>query len=281
MLTIGIHHTLQVLRKTTVGLYLGNGIDEVLLPNKYVPNSIELGASIRVFVYLDSSERVIATTLEPLIKLNTFALLKVAQTNDIGAFLYWGLEKHLFVPFNEQATKMIEGQDYVVYCYLDELTDRLIASSKINKFTSNQELTVKKFDEVDLLVTHISDIGVNVIINQCHRGLIYHDELFQPLHIGEQLKGTIKLIRPDHKIDVSLQPIGYKNIEPNAKFLLECLNQQNGFIGLHDNSPAEEIHAALNMSKKNFKKAVGSLFKQKVIFLKENGIQLIIKETIN
>ena len=277
MLELGIYHDLEILRSTSVGLFLGKDDEEVLLPNKYVPEQFEIGDSIKVFVYLDSLERVVSTTLIPLITLNSCAYLEVAHLTDDGAFLEIGLEKQLMVPFREMISKMRVNQSYVVYCYLDKLTNRLIASTKVNKFLSNQELTVQKFEEVDLLVSHISDIGVNVIVNNKHRGLIYHDDLYVPLSIGDRCKGIVKLIRAENKLDISLHNLSYKTIEPNANLIMEHIRMNNNFLNLNDHSPPEEIHRILKMSKKNFKKAVGSLYKNKLIEIKENGIQLISK----
>lgn len=275
MLELGTTHRMEILRTTSVGLYLGLGDNEVLLPNKYVPESYEIGDAIEVFVYLDSLERIVATTLDPLIKANEFAYLKVTALSEIGAFLDYGLEKDLFVPNKEQAVKMQLGEYYVVHCFLDEQSNRLMGSSRLNKFLSNEELTVKRFDEVDLLISHFSDLGINAIINNKHKGVIYHNEIYEQLSVGQSLKGTIKLIRADNKIDLSLIPIGYKNIDPNANIIMEHLNKNQGVLLLHDKSDPDEIHRLLKMSKKNFKKAVGSLYKQKKIILKEDRIELL------
>jgi predicted RNA-binding protein (virulence factor B family) len=265
---------MEILRSTSVGLYLGLGDYEVLLPNKYVPENYEIGDDLEVFVYLDSLERIVATTIEPLIKVNEFAFLRVAAISEIGAFLDYGLEKDLFVPNKEQAIKMQIGESYVVYCFLDENTNRLMGSSRVNKYLSNTDLTVERFEEVDLLISHFSDIGVNAIINNKHRGVFYHNEIYEQLEVGQRIKGTIKLIRAENKIDLSLIPIGYKNIDPNATIILNHLNQNQGVLMLHDGSDPELIHKTLKMSKKNFKKALGSLYKQKKVVLKEDRVEL-------
>ena len=276
MLTLGEYHTLVIDRDTEPGLFLtdteGN---EVLLPNKYKPESFEIGEEIEVFIYLDHEERPVATTLKPYIKLDEFALLKCVETNEIGAFMDWGLEKHLFVPFKEQVTKMRKGDWYLVFCYLDDLTDRLVASSKVNNFLINTELTVEPFEEVDLIVSNPTDLGWNVIINQLHLGLIYKDDVFQELKTGDRLKGFIKKTRPDGKIDVSLQRSGYRSIEPNAQELLTALEVKGGFLRLSDKSSPEEVKRQLHMSKKSFKRALGSLYKQRMVEIKEDGIYLI------
>ncbi|MBK7225906.1 MAG: GntR family transcriptional regulator [Saprospiraceae bacterium] len=274
MLQLGTTHRMEILRSTSVGLYLGLGDYEVLLPNKYVPENYEIGDDLEVFVYLDSLERIVATTIEPFIKVNEFAFLRVAAISEIGAFLDYGLEKDLFVPNKEQAIKMQIGESYVVYCFLDENTNRLMGLSRVNKYLSNTDLTVERFEEVDLLISHFSDIGVNAIINNKHRGVFYHNEIYEQLEVGQRIKGTIKLIRAENKIDLSLIPIGYKNIDPNATIILNHLNQNQGVLMLHDGSDPELIHKTLKMSKKNFKKALGSLYKQKKVVLKEDRVEL-------
>ena len=275
MLAIGEYHTLTIDRDTEPGLFLkdedGN---EVLLPNKYKPDSFEIGDEIEVFVYLDHEERPVATTLKPFVKLDEFGYLKCLEVNEIGAFMDWGLEKHLFVPFKEQVTKMRKGDRYLVFCYLDELTERLVASSKLHAFLDNSVLTVEPFEEVDLIVSNPTDLGWNVIINEIHLGLLYKDEVFQKLHTGDRLKGYIKKTRPDEKIDVSLQRPGYRSIEPNASELLTALELKGGFLKLTDKSSPEEIKNELQMSKKSFKRALGSLYKQRMVDIKENGIYL-------
>ncbi|MCQ0112434.1 S1 RNA-binding domain-containing protein [Zhouia amylolytica] len=275
MIKIGEYNTLEILRLTSVGLFLGDEEEnDILLPNKYVPVNYEIGDKLKVFCYLDHDERPIATTLKPKIILNNFALLQAVEVNEIGAFMDWGLEKHLFVPYREQARKMEKGKWYLVYLYMDEETDRLVASSKTNNFISNEELSVEKFEEVDLIVSRHTEMGVEVIINQRHKGLVYENEIYSDLHLGDRLKGVVKKIRDDHKIDISLQQIGYKNIEPTAQKILKELEDNNGFLGLHDKSDADLIKEMLGMSKKSFKKAIGSLYKQKLIQIKEDGIYL-------
>lgn len=247
-----------------------------MLPNKYVPNDIKVGDSLAVFVYLDHEERPVATTLEPYILLNEFALLRVNYVNQVGAFLDWGLEKDLFVPFAAQARPMEKGKRYLVYMFMDPKSNRLVASSKTNQFLSNEELTVRVGDEVELIVSHITDIGINVIINEQHKGLLYKDEVYDDaIRTGDRLRGFIKTIRPDQKIDVSLQAFGYEKVEPNAQYILDELKASRGFLRLHDNSHPEDIKSVLKMSKKTFKKAIGALYKDKLIEIKEDGIYLI------
>ncbi|MEL1241389.1 CvfB family protein [Flavobacterium flavipallidum] len=282
MLKIGKYNNLTILRDTKVGLFLGDaekdpeGIHDVLLPNKYVPKEFKIGDELVVFVYLDHEQRPVATTLEPYILLNEFALLRVNYINQVGAFMDWGMEKDILVPFKEQARPMEKGKRYLVYLYMDPKTNRLVASSKTNQFLNNETLTVEKGEEVDLIVSHITEIGINVIINEKHKGLLYKDEVYDDsIRTGDRMRGFIKNIRPDHKIDVTLQKQGYEGIEPNADKILNELRASRGFLRLNDNSHPEDIKTVLKMSKKTFKKAIGALYKEKLIEIKEDGIYLI------
>ena len=272
---IGQYNTLKIDRDTQVGLFLTDGKDDVLLPNKYVPNVFEIGEEIIVFVYLDHEQRPVATTLEPYILLNEFALLRVNYVNQVGAFMDWGMEKDILVPFKEQARPMEKGKRYLVYLYMDEKTNRLVASSKTNQFLNNDELTVENGEEVELIVSHITEVGINVIINEKHKGLLYKDQVYDDIRTGDRLRGYIKTIRPDNKIDVTLQIQGYQSIEPNAEKILSELRASRGFLRLNDGSHPEDIKTVLKMSKKTFKKAIGALYKDKLIEIKEDGIYLL------
>lgn len=275
MIEIGKYNTLKIARSTAVGLYLTDGTTDILLPNKYVPRQFEIGEEMTVFVYLDQEERPVATTLEPYIYLEEFALLRVNHINNYGAFMDMGLEKDLFVPYREQARPMEKGKRYLVFMYLDHETNRLAGSSKLNQFLDNEKLTVAESDEVSLIVSHITDMGINVIINTRHKGLLYKNEVFRELRTGDRVTGYIKAIRPDNKIDVTLQKPGIESIEPNAEKILDELREGRGFLRLNDDSDPEDIKAILQMSKKSFKKAIGTLYKQKLIEIKEDGIHLI------
>jgi uncharacterized protein len=278
-LQIGKYNTLTILRSTKVGLFLGIPNQEqsdVLLPNKYVPKQFEIGDELTVFIYLDYEERPVATTLEPYILLNEFAFLRVNYVNNVGAFLDWGMEKDLFVPFKEQARPMESGKRYLVYLYSDEKTNRLVASSKTNQFLNNDAVELEINEEVDLIISHITEIGINVIINEKHKGLVYKNTVFdENIRTGNKMKGYIKSIRPDGKIDVVLQKQGFENIEPSVKTVLDALKSSRGYLRLHDNSHPEDIKTILKMSKKTFKKAIGTLYKEKLITIKEDGIYLI------
>ena len=276
MIKLGQINILEILRETDHGIYLVDEEDnEVLLPNRYVPKTFKIWDKLKVFVYLDNEERPVASTDMPYIMRDDFALLRCNQVTDYGAFLDWGLVKELFCPFKEQAFKMKPGGWYLVHCYLDDKTDRLVASSKTNRFLDNTELTVGHFEEVDLIISHPSDIGMNVIVNKSHLGLIYKDQIFKDISIGDKLKGIVKKIRPGNKLDISLGQIGYRNIEPNADRIMHELQDNSGFLNLNDKSSPEAIKNALQMSKKNFKKAIGTLYKQRQIEIKPDGIYLV------
>jgi predicted RNA-binding protein (virulence factor B family) len=276
MIHLGEYNTLEILRDTEPGLFLGDGdVGEVLLPNRYVPKVFEIGDKIEVFVYLDNEERPVATTDEPYISKGEFALLRCNQVTDFGAFLDWGLVKELFCPFREQAFKMKSGGWYLVHCYLDDESQRLVASSKTNSFLDNKELTVAQFDEVDLIVSHPSELGMNVIVNKIHSGLVFRDDIYKDMSVGDRLKGTVKKVRQDNKLDISLNQIGYRNIEPNAEHILNELHDSSGFLPVHDKSDPEQIKDLLQMSKKSFKKAIGTLYKERQITIEADGIRLV------
>jgi uncharacterized protein len=276
MIKLGEYNTLTILRDTDPGLYLGDDEENVvLLPHKYKPENFEIDDEIEVYVYLDNEERPIATTLEPFLTLNSFGYLNCSDVTEYGAFMDWGLEKQLFVPFKEQARPMKAGNWYIVYLYLDELTNRLVGSSKTNRFVQNDTLTVVPYEEVNILVTHLTDKGANVIINGIHKGLIYLEDIFEDIRTGDRMKAYVKKIREDNKIDIVLQTPGYRSIEPNANFILEELKAAGGFLPLHDKTEPAIIKNELGMSKKSFKKAVGTLYKDKQIVINEDGIELI------
>jgi hypothetical protein len=276
MIELGRINNLEILRDTSVGLFLGDDEgNDVLLPNKYVPANYEIGESIKVFCYLDYDERPVATTLEPDIMLGEFRLLQVAEVNEFGAFMQWGLEKHLLVPFREQRDKMKEGQWYVIHCYLDERSGRLVGSNKLDRFLSNDSVDLKEWEQVDLVVTRQTDLGWEVIVNERHKGLVYFNEVFKPINIGDVIPGCVKTIRKDNKLDISLQPLGAKVLEPAAKKIYEVLKENGGFLGLHDKSAPEEIRDVFQMSKKTFKKGLGTLYKDRKIKIELDGITLI------
>lgn len=274
---VGKYNTLQILRGTSVGMYLGDEEgNDVLLPHKYIPENAQIGENIEVFIYRDSEDRLIATTLKPLIMLNQFAILEVVAATQFGAFLDWGLEKDLFVPFKEQNHKLQKGQYVPVYLYLDEQTDRVVASAKVHKYFKNLDgVDLDEGQEVDLLVFEKTELGHNVVVNNLYKGLVYENETFRRLAWGDTTKGYVKLIRDEGKIDISLQPLGFlKTLEPNQKAILDKLQQSGGTLNLSDSSDPIEIQEVLEMSKKAFKKAIGVLYKDKKILIKDDSIVL-------
>jgi len=275
LIEIGKYNDLEILRETSVGLYLGEPDGEdVLLPNKYCPEQYEVGQSLRVFVYPDNEGRKIATTLIPKVLVNEFAFLQVKAVEKVGAFLDWGLDKDLLVPFREQRQRMEKGRWYIVYMYIDEKTDRLVATNKIEQRLDNTALEVSEGDEVELLVMQKTDLGYSAIIENRYKGLIYENEIFRELNIGEQVTGYIKSIRDDNKIDLSLQPQGYKQArDPHTELILRKLMENGGSLPYHDKSPPEEIYEGLGISKKAFKRAVGALYKERKIEISGKGIR--------
>lgn len=276
MLEVGKNHNLTVLRSTSVGLFLGNlKGDEILLPTKYVPDGLEIDDTIDVFVYKDSEDRPIATTLKPLAYPGEFAVLMVNDVSSVGAFLEMGLEKELLVPYKEQNQNLLRGKKVMVYVYLDEVTNRLVASCKTNKFVERENIDLTENQEVDLLIGGQTELGRNVIIDNKYSGLIYNNEIFEKLHLGDKKKGFIHRVREDGKIDVRLQPAGYENIDSFEEIVLQELEQHGGTMALGDKSPPELIYKVLKMSKKNFKKAVGGLYKKRLITVKPNQIDKV------
>ncbi len=275
MIHIGEQNTLTILRETDNGFYLiDKEENEVLLPNAYIKEGWAIGDEVEVFVFTDSEDRLTATTVVPKIKLDDFALLKVNEVNNIGAFLDWGLPKDLFVPFKEQKTKMREDKHYVVTMYLDYESERLVASSKIDSFLEFEDIHLTEGQEVEIIIYERTPLGFNCIINKLYKGLIYENEVFRNLNIGEHTIGYIKTVRDDNKIDVSLQKVGYVAQDENQEKILNILRGDAGYIGLTDKSKPEEIYEELKMSKKAFKKAIGGLYKQKLVWLKKDGIYL-------
>ena len=276
MIRLGEYNTLEILRETDPGLYLGDTQENVvLLPHRYKPENFNIGDMLEVFVYLDYEERPVATTLTPHVLLNDFGYLHCSDVNEFGAFMDWGVQKQLFVPFKEQARPMKVGNWYIVYLSMDEQTNRLVGSSKTNKYLNNDSVTLQKFDEIAIMVTHITDLGANVIVNGTHKGLIFVNDIFEDIRTGDTMKAYVKGVREDNKIDVVLQSPGYRSIEPNANFILDELKAAGGFMTLHDKSDPQDIKNELGMSKKSFKKAIGTLYKDKQILIKPDGIELI------
>lgn len=275
MAEIGKLNSLRVVKEVDFGLYLDGGEHgEILLPKRYVPESAKPEDMLEVFIYLDSEDRIIATTETPYIMVGEFACLKAVAVTPMGAFLDWGLMKDLFVPFREQKLKMEEGRWYIVTVYLDPETKRLVASAKIEKFLDNLPPDYEAGQEVDLLIAGETDLGFNAIINNKHLGVIYRNEIFQPLRKGDRIKGYIKKIREDEKIDLLLQKPGYAKVDDISLKIVDVLKKHNGFLPVTDKSDPDAIYELFGVSKKTYKKAIGVLFKFQIIDIEDKGIRL-------
>ena len=273
---LGKYNQLEVVKEVDFGVYLDGDEDgEILLPKRYVPEGCVPGDMLNVFIYLDMDERLVATTLEPYVQVGEFACLEVAWVNQFGAFLNWGLMKDLFVPYREQKAKMVKGGKYMVYAYIDEESYRIVASAKVERFLSKDRPEYEPGEEVDILVWQRTDLGYKVIVDNKFGGMLYHNEIFQPLQPGKQLRAYIKQVREDGKIDLELQKGGYKKIDDFAETLLRYIESQGGYTDLNDKTDAAVIYNAFGVSKKTFKKAVGDLYKKRLIVLEEGGMRLV------
>jgi len=276
MILPGRYNTLKVVKYVDFGVYLDGGeMGEILLPARYVPEVCEVGEDMEVFIYLDSEDRIIATTEKPFAQIGEFAMLQVVAVNNIGAFLDWGLMKDLLVPFREQKMNMVEGRFYLVYLYVDPDSNRIAASAKLEKFLDNVIPEYKVGEEVALIIESESELGYNAIINHLHRGILYHDELPAPLKKGQQMKAYIKKVREDKKIDLSLYRPGYQQVDSVSQNILDRLKEAGGYLPLTDKSDAVLVFDHFAISKKVFKKAIGALYKQRLIVLEAKGIRLI------
>lgn len=276
MTEIGKINTLNVVRETENGVYLdGENLGEILMPQKFVTDEVKSSNEAIVFIYTDSEDRLVATTENPIAKVGEFALLKVVATSRFGAFLDWGLPKDLLVPFSEQRASMVEGKYYFVHLFLDTLTNRIAASAKLDKFIDNTPPEYNIGDEVQLIIAEETDLGYKAIINNEHWGILYKNQVFRSLSTGEKTKGFINKIREDEKIDLLLEKPGYEKIDSISQKLLDALKENNGFLALTDKSSPDMIQAMLGISKKNFKKAVGNLYKKRIIDFKSDGLQLL------
>ena len=276
MASIGKVNWLPLLRSTDFGLILDGGdLGEILMPNRYVSNDWKIGDVVEIFLMLDSEDRLTATTEKPLAMVDEFALLRVVAVTNVGAFLDWGLPKDLLVPFREQNIPLREGQSVVVRIYLDELTNRIVASTKLDKFLDRGQPDYEPDERVKLLICSKTDLGFKAIINNKNWGVIFHNEVFQSLEKGQRIEGYIKQIRPDGKIDLSLQKPGAKQIGTLSDAILETLKEQGGFMAITDKSPPEEIYNLFGVSKKAYKRAVGGLYKKRLITFENNGTKLV------
>ena len=276
MTEIGKINHLEVVKEVDFGIYLDGGdLGEILMPKRYVPEGTMPGDTLETFIYLDSEDRLVATTEKPLAMVEEFALLTVVSITPVGAFLNWGLPKDLFVPFREQRQPMEEGKKYLVYVYVDTNTKRIAASSKIEQYLDNIPVDYDLDEEVDLIIVNETDLGYNAIIDNSHFGILYKNEVFQPLNPGDRVQGYIKKIRTDGKIDLRLEKIGYEKISSFVDRIIAELQKNKGFLPFTDKSSPEEIYQTFRISKKNFKAAIGALYKKKFIALEDNGIRLL------
>lgn len=273
---LGKRNQLEVARKVDFGVYLyGGETGDILLPKRYVPQDCEVGDTLDVFLYLDNEERLIATTEHPLVEVNQFAFLEVNWTNQYGAFLGWGLMKDLFCPFREQKMRMQQGRKYIVYCYIDTVTSRIVASAKVEKFLLKDQPPYRPGDKVNILIIQKTELGFKAIVEGKYSGLVYQNELFRDIHTGDRLEAYVKNTRPDHKLDLTLQGHGRQHVEDFSQVLLQHLiGSEDDHCPLGDKSPAEDIYSTFQVSKKTFKKAVGDLYKRHLITIEEDGLHL-------
>ncbi len=275
MIKLGDYNTLTVVKEVDFGIYLDGGDEgEILMPKRYVPEGIKPGDQIETFVYLDNEERPVATTERPLAKVGDFAYLEVAWVNEYGAFLKWGLMKDLFCPFREQKKRMEIGESYIVHVHLDDDSYRIMASAKIERYFDERAPMFRHGQEVDLLVWQKTEMGFKVIIDNCYPGLVYEDQVFRYIHTGDRTKGYINTVRPDGKVDVTLQPTGRQQTLDFSEELLQYLKDHGGHCDLGDKSDAEDIKYRFHVSKKTFKRAVGDLYKRRLITIADDGLRL-------
>lgn len=274
-IVLGKTHDLKINRFVDFGCYVdGKNLGEILVPKRYIPAGKQEEDFLEVFVHTDSEDRIIATNEKPYIEVGEFASLKVVEVNQYGAFMDWGLMKDLFVPFIEQQTKMEINRMYVVFAYVDSATDRIAASSRLEQFMALGPANYELGEEVDIIITNKTDLGYKAIINKEHWGLIYNNQVFERITIGDKRKAFIQKMRDDDKIDISIQKSGFEHIDEVSQIILDVLKEDE-FIGLHDKSDPKEIQKVFGISKKAFKKAIGGLYKQKLIAIEDNGIRIL------
>ena len=272
---LGRFNTLKIAKEVDFGLYLDGGEEgEILLPKRYVPEHYAIGDELRVFIYLDNEERLVATTQTPYVQVGGFACLEVTWVNRYGAFLDWGLMKDLFCPFREQRQRMEVERRYVVHAHVDDESFRIVASARLEHFLDKDAPQYEPWQEVDIMVWQRTDLGYKVIVDDRFSGLVFRDEVFRPMHMGLRLKAYVKQVRPDGKIDIALQKSGYGNVEDFAHVLLQHLRDNGGRTALGDKSPSQDIYDTFGVSKKVFKKAVGDLYKRHLIIITPDGLRL-------
>ncbi|MFC1566828.1 S1 RNA-binding domain-containing protein [bacterium] len=280
MVKIGKINQLKVVKSVDFGLYLdGGSFGDILLPKRYVPKNCKLGTILNVFIYFDSNDRIIATTQYPFAMVGQVAYLQVVSVSSFGAFVDWGLAKDLLVPKGEQKRPMEKDKYYFVYVYIDKQTNRIVGSAKLNKFIDIDPVEYKEGQGVDIIIYEKTDIGYKAIVDNEYWGILYKNEVFQDLTKGQRIKGFVKKVRPDWKIDLSLYESGYSKVEPLTDKIIAKLEDKNGFIKMNDKTAPEVIYRVFGVSKKAFKAAIGTLYKQRIILIDQDGIKLISKET--
>lgn len=275
MIEVGNYNTLKVSRMFDFGVYLQDGREDILLPKRWVPAGTKTGDMLKVFVYHDSESRIIATTEKPFGVVGDIVPLEVVSVTPQGAFMNWGLMKDLFVPKSKQLIGMRPGGRYLVKIYLDEQTGRVAASEKIEHFLSNEILSVKEMDVVNLVIYRRTDIGYLVIINNQHTGVLHFNEIYRNITAGDRAEGYIKHIYPDNKIDVVIGKPGYQRVEDEQTKILRLLQASKGSLPYNDKSSPDDIYEVFGMSKKVFKMTLGALYKQRKIAFTDTGIELV------
>jgi predicted RNA-binding protein (virulence factor B family) len=276
MADLGRYNTLPILRRTDFGVFLDGGdLGDILLPRKYVTDAMQVGEQIKVFLYTDSEDRLVATTLEPRAQVGECAYLKVVSTSHYGAFLDWGLPKDLLVPFSEQQQKLQEGYSYTVYLFIDTETQRIAASTRLEDWLALDASHFKPRQAVELLIYGKSDLGFKAVVDGTHLGQLYTNEVFRPLHYGERLKGYIKQLRPDGRIDLMLQLPSHIERDQLSEAIIEHLQQNHGVTQLTDKSPPDDIYQVFGVSKSNYKKALGKLYRERLITIDKHQITLL------
>lgn len=278
---IGRQNPLIIRRFTENGLYLGtsnaNDSIEILLPRREVRDTMQIGDECTVFVYLDSEDRPVATLEKPLVQAGEVAYLSVIAVNRVGGFFDWGLPKDLLVPFSEQTSRLEIGRRYLIYVYIDTATNRIAGTMNLAKFVKNNELTVSEGDEVPIIIAEFRELGVRVVVNQRHWGMVYGNQVFQQLRLGQSMTGYIQKIRDDNKLDITLQPAGYDaSIDTSVERVKAVLSRCGGFLPLTDRSDPEDVYSMLQMSKKQFKKAIGALYRDRLVIIEDNGIRSLL-----
>jgi len=278
MAEIGKINKMKINRAVDFGVYLDGGEEgEILMPKKYIPAGAKIGDFVEAFVYMDSEDRPVATTEKPLVRVGEFGVLKIVEVNELGAFADWGVVKDLLIPFAEQRENLEEGQSVVVYVYLDKLSKRIVGSAKVEKFLDTYSLDVEEGDEVDLMIFGKTPMGFKAIVNGLHTGVLYKNEVFKTLRMGDTMKGYVKKIREDEKIDLTLSKPAFEQARDLSSVIVSKLKENGGFLKVTDKSNPEVIYQMFGESKKTFKKAVGNLYKQRLITIEEDGLRLVKK----